>query len=464
MSEEARETSFQKPTSQEKRKGKKLGKLATLAAAVALAPAAVIGGLKATQHGGEGKEPMVLPPTTTAQKPAEPEGTPQIVIKTPEAQSTPQPSPTPKFEKTPISETASTPSVEFEDGIDQQVKDSILSIVNKLPPIGNTKIQITKLDKERFWINEDGIPTLEAGVAGFYWQQNFFHGLAHALDPQLNPEIARVRTPEQNSQLIKAIEKAKSDQFWGENLALEILYNPEKNVASTHPEIKGENIDRQILNSLIRLRPDGAYIGRSSEFVQNTKPNFIFGPEFLDPTLIERFAQQTTGYNGSGSISEFITVNQNLLDQLSTSSPYWKLAIEDIRQYATLFDNYEWSETQISLPRPLKFVDKDNAMSILTFGDLVLRNRFLQKNPELLSLLSQEQQASITRDLNTQVAIYQQELFASGLGMILEFENPELLEVKYGEIKLEVPIEQIRSLLRETPYYEVYLALSSTTS
>lgn len=445
----------------------KLGPWANWLAAVAIAAPALLSPMltacsEVSQSGG--KEPVVIPPTATAQKPAEPEGTPQIIVKTPEVQPTLQPSPTPKSEKTPISEIAPTPLVEFEDGIDQQTKDSILSIVNKLPPVGNTKIQITKLDKERFWINEDGIPTLEVGTAGFYWQQNFFHGLAHALDPQLNPEIRRVRTPEQNSQLNKAIEKVLSDPFWGENLEPNALYSQIKDTASLHPEIKGENIDLEILNGLIKLRPDGAYIGRDSEFIKSTKANFVFGAEFLDPTLIENFSQQATGYNGSRSVSEFITVNRQLLDQLSTSNPFWKLAVEDIQKYAPSFDHYEWAETQISLPRPLKFVDQNNARALLTFGDLALRNRFLQNDPELLNLLSPEKQAIITRNLNTQIAIYQQELFASGLGMILEFENPELLEVKFGEIKLEVPIDQIRSLLRETPYYEVYLALSSTTS
>jgi len=375
--------------------------------------------------------------------------------------SQPEGSPTPQFEVAPVSK----PVVEFADGIDQQTKDFISSLIENLPPLGNTRIQVTRLDREAFWPNKDGMPTLEVGVAGFFWQRNLFHGLAHAYDPSLNPEIAKLQTPEQNSHLKQAIETALADPFWGEALAPDKLYSSAKDLAATHPEMRGEMIDEETLNAAIRLRADGAYIGRSSEYAQGKKAEFIFGSEFLDIPLVEQFAQQASKYNGAGSISEFVAKNSVFLDQLSVSSPFWRLAVEDIRANAPALDNYEWSRTQISLPVPLKFDDQSNARSLLTFGDLVLRDRFLRQDPELLGLLSTEQQASINIKFDERISAYRRELLAGGLGYVLLYEYGDFKQmgfegVNFGE---KIPVEHMRMLVENSPYFQVYLQLPGTT-
>lgn len=410
--------------------------------------------------------PEVHQPVATQTITAIPSVTETPLIQTTPTVPEPETSPTPQVETAPIPK----PTLEFADGIGQQIQDSVRLAIDELPPLGNTRIQLSTLDREGFWPNKDGMPTLEVGVAGFYWQRNFYHGLAHAFDPSLNSEIFRIRTPEQNETIRQAIQKALTDPIWGQNLALDFLYSPTKNIADSHPEAKGKPINPEILNAQIRLRADGAYIGRDSEFPtefpNGPKADFIFGSQFLDPTPIEQFVQSISRYRGASSMSQFIANRSQLLDQLAASSPFWQIAVSDIRRYASIFDNYDWSEAQISLPRPLPFDDQMNARALLTFGDLVLRDRFLRQDPELTSLLANDQQTAIRTQLDQRINSYREELLAGGLGLVLQFENPQLLAIETQGINIaaETDIEMMRSLTRQTPYYQIFLALSASNS
>jgi len=422
--------------------------------------------------------PIVEPhrPVATQTAEGQPSVQTPITVRTPTAeQPSIQPSPTESVqpetpptitsapEPSPTAETPATHLLEFADGIDQQKQNYIRSAVDQLPPLGNTRIQITTRDIEGFWPNKDGILTLEVGVAGANWQIELFHGAGHALDPNLNPEFARTLTPEQKAQFDQAFETALADPVSGVNFAPDVMFSPAKDKASTHPELRGEVPDAQTINALFKIRADGAYIGRDSQFTIDGKINKVDFVVKLDPTLINEFVTPIPENQiGVETFTEFIEKNQDLLNRLSTSDPLWRIAIEDIKKYAPAFDNYKWAEAQTSLPRPFMLSDTQMARFLLTAGDLVLRYRRINHDQTLDTILTQEQKLQIDQDLAERIRQYKLELFGSTIGWITLVETPGAGQFESMGTPVNIPVEQMRQTLEGTPWYAVYKILKGT--
>jgi len=291
----------------------------------------------------------------------------------------------------------------------QKKSTHIKAILDRLPIIGDLKIQIEK-DVRGGIFNWKPYALIKIGLSTP--DETLIHEFAHSLDPENNPLLLRSFTPQEFVRLMIARNKAILDPKWGRT------YNSWQKIYSNFrffdltPEAEKQPMRPEEFAYASSFEPNTIWIKPTLEkgtpFTES-----IFSKYLSSPIVEQLIADNQVKYK---SLQEFLEKETANLDRVSSENKYLDEVIKIVKENYQVFSLHFGPTDQQPIPGYLGIPAGTYWQVIRNdFGPLILAQGLLENDEEIKNLFPSEDLKQITDEIRILIFVINREQFANGI-------------------------------------------------